>query len=276
MQKIEFNSRSICVIGVLAGMALAGGSFWMMLTLGRDLGSLSQTLVIGTGILMGLTVAGVSAFFGLAMPSLAGVSHGHIHIKRGLWNLDLRGRLDGPTITESRELTDFDQIELQQACSTEITVSGPARISIEGEESSVAALKTEIVDRVLRISGGRRITNLRISTSALRSVSLLGSGNTDIHNLKPEVFEMLLAGSGNVRADGTATNVIIKLTGSGNIDATCLQSEKANVIIQGSGNIKVNAARELDATITGSGNIRYLGAPVLQQTIRGSGAIKRA
>jgi len=83
-------------------------------------------------------------------------------------------------------------------------------------------------------------------------------------------------GSGDLKADGQATDLVLDLNGSGNADLARLSADKASVTINGSGDIVVQAHDSLDATINGSGDIRYIGEPAhLTTAVHGSGTIAR-
>jgi hypothetical protein len=114
-----------------------------------------------------------------------------------------------------------------------------------------------------------------IVTPNIDGVTLNGSGNVDVKDVKSAAFEGMLNGSGNLDATGSADSATFTIDGSGNIEANDLHATSTTVKIAGSGNAKVNASKKLDATIEGSGEIRYSGKPGdVHQNVSGSGSVE--
>jgi len=71
-QFVRFNTTGTSVAGAIAGVIMAIGVPWVVLTHGQVLGTGSQTLLVWVGVVLGGSISFVSAFFGLVMPSQVG------------------------------------------------------------------------------------------------------------------------------------------------------------------------------------------------------------
>jgi len=70
------------------------------------------------------------------------------------------------------------------------------------------------------------------------SISLQGSGDIALIDLKQHALEVNIKGSGNVTASGTATSLDVDIAGSGDVDARELITTDARLSIAGSGDIE--------------------------------------
>ncbi len=66
---VRFGGRPVAIIGVLAGLAMMLGTTALVLWLGASLHWGVQVTLIVLGGLGGVVVAGISAFFGLVIPT---------------------------------------------------------------------------------------------------------------------------------------------------------------------------------------------------------------
>ena len=64
-----------------------------------------------------------------------------------------------------------------------------------------------------------------------------------------------IAGSGNIKAAGTAQKSSVAIAGSGNVETGGVQAKTASVSIAGSGDVRVHASDTADISIAGSGNV---------------------
>ena len=86
----------------------------------------------------------------------------------------------------------------------------------------------------------------------------------------------MLAGSGVLRASGTATRLDVTLSGSGDAQLEQLAARDVHAVVTGSGRILVTTTKSLDAAVPGSGVIVYSGNPAHVTTnVTGSGAVTR-
>jgi hypothetical protein len=73
---LRFGGGRVAVAGIIGGLGIALGVPAILLSLGQGLGQVVLTVLVVLALLCGATVALVSAFFGLVIPS---------HLRGGPW-----------------------------------------------------------------------------------------------------------------------------------------------------------------------------------------------
>jgi len=206
----------------------------------------------------------------------------------------------GGTVTETRQVTDFNKILLSIDANVIYTQDANYYVEISGQENVLDVLTTEVsagelkIDfskwvrkhsnitiiihspdmRGLDISGSGNIEcNGSITTSNM-DINISGSGNVVLNALNTDELEAKISGSGNIEiTGGTVDNQHTTISGSGDIRMEDMATNNAFCKISGSGSISVWVLEQLDATISGSGDIRYKGTPIVNTHISGSGNV---
>jgi hypothetical protein len=210
--------------------------------------------------------------------------------------------------TEQRKLSAFTEISMKIGANVHLSQGNDQIVEVKGEEGTLKKLITEVKDRKLIIryptesffnsnwnpgrvdlfitipeidglsiiGSGSIIADNKIESRIL-DLSLNGSGDIRIENLKAEKVTSLLSGSGNLYLTGqqTAAEFNNTLSGSGNVKATGFPANDVNVKISGSGSCWVNSTRNLIVRILGSGSVYYKGNPAIDSSILGSGQVKK-
>lgn len=110
----------------------------------------------------------------------------------------------------------------------------------------------------------------------LTGIDADGSGDFDVDGIDSGEFELLSDGSSDIVLAGTAGRLVVSLDGSGDVDLADLKAREAQVSVDGSGDLDVRAQERLEVRLDGSGDIRYFGDPDLTQAVDGSGDLTRA
>lgn len=140
--------------------------------------------------------------------------------------------------------------------------------------SRVRVLVTTPTLKALAGSGSGDFSVGPLNTPALR-LSLSGSGDARFEGLKTGDFDISLAGSSDVRGNGQAERLSISIAGSGDVDLFDLRSEEVSISIAGSGDAKLHATRQLKVSIAGSGDVTYVGDASVSSRVAGSGSINK-
>jgi hypothetical protein len=190
-------------------------------------------------------------------------------------------RGSGDIITEEREVREFNEIKSSGSFDIFIEV-GPARsVKITFDDNLIDIIETDVRGKTLRIGNEEsyssdRVCKVEITIPELEAVSLSGSGNVEVKNLKGDAFECSISGSGNIEVAGEVREVELKISGSGEIEAEDLVADDAYVKISGSGDVRLQARESLEGRVSGSGSIYYSGNPQsLSTNVSGSGRIKK-
>jgi hypothetical protein len=191
----------------------------------------------------------------------------------------------GPVRTESRDVGTFDAIEMDGDGRLQIDVGSPASVTVEGKESVVTALKTEVRGNTLHISskrkdwmffGGTQRLKLRITVPHLASLTLDGGNDVRLTGFNGGESNIKVQGAAHVEADGNLKGLTIYMAGAGHADFSKLVANDAKVTVDGVGSVFVNSRNSLNATMNGVGAILYTGNPhVVNTSMNGLGRISQ-
>ena len=192
----------------------------------------------------------------------------------------LRG--SGNLITETRDVSGFDEIVVLGSGNVIVDVTGSESLEVEAEDNIMPFLTTEVVGGRLELGfesgqllSPRRDITYTITAAQLNGVTIRGSGDIDASNIDTDTFEVEISGSGDVEPEGTSDDLRVTISGSGRFDGTDLESTTGEVKVSGSGNVVVNVTDELDVTVSGSGDVKYIGDPSLNSRVSGSGDVSQ-
>ncbi len=221
------------------------------------------------------------------------------------WNSGWGGKQvkgKGPVVNEIRDISGFTGVESVIAADIVLKQSTSFKVRVEGQKNILDILKTELKGNSLKITFEKGYSadyesNVKIYVEAPNfeslgmsgsgnvkadgtlsgnrlAISISGSGDFDLNNIKYEDMELGISGSGDVSISGAADRVVMKISGSGDVKAGDLKAQSVQCQVSGSGNITCNAQKSLDALVSGSGDIRYKGKPASVKTkVSGSGDI---
>ncbi|MBU1075187.1 DUF2807 domain-containing protein [Patescibacteria group bacterium] len=214
------------------------------------------------------------------------------------------GRGSGNLISENREISNFNQVQISGTGVLNIVQSGEESLEVEAEDNVMEYIETVVENNTLMLRlknpwffwtiwPTRKIT-YNLTVDDLKHVGISGSGEINSISLEADDFaiqisgsgkadmvldvenlDINISGSGEFLLSGEATDQDIIISGSGDYNAKNLVSKTASIKVSGSGEGVLNASEELDITISGSGEVQYIGSPNLSQSISGSGKIKQ-
>jgi Putative auto-transporter adhesin, head GIN domain len=189
-------------------------------------------------------------------------------------------RGSGKTVTESRDVSGFDEIAVLGSGVVVVTVDGTESLVVEAEDNIMPLLRTEVRNGRLELGPKQSISpteeiRYTISAASLEGVSISGSGDISATGVDSKSFSVAITGSGHIVPTGTTGDLAVDISGSGNFEGAGLEARIGEVTISGSGSAAVNVTDTLDVTIAGSGGVSYSGTPSLTTSISGSGDVTR-
>ena len=208
--------------------------------------------------------------------------------------LDGSGRIS----SESRDVSGFDRIAVEDEFDVEVTVGPAASLSLTADDNLLPHVRTVVRNGTLHLETERELDptdeiRIRVTVPALRGLSASGSSAIRASGVRSATFdtsvsgsadlradgdfgalEASISGSGSIRLQGTAQSVEASVSGSGDLDLAQVPSRTATVRVSGSGDAAVHATETLDATVSGSGDVRYVGSPRVETQISGSGSVR--
>lgn len=222
-------------------------------------------------------------------------------------DLDLSGSSErvegsGAVIEESRDLAEFDAVDLRGEGLVELGAGADAMIEIETDDNLVPLIDTDVVDGTLVIStredtvidptddvvyrlgcpllstvtltGAGTIDLATCTTDSVLELVLLGAGTVAAPVVEAEELRADLLGAGTIRALGSVEVLDVSLLGAGEFDGGDLRATRANVAAPGAGSATVWVTDELDVSVPGVATVRYYGDPELTSSVVGVGNVE--
>jgi len=209
---------------------------------------------------------------------------------------------DGPVISETRYVTEFNAIDLQMNGNVFYTNDPGSKIEITAKESIHPILETTVVGNrlIIRYKNGKTYDadesiHITVSGHAVNRFELNSSGSIysmdAIHQPSIAIrsngsgnIQLLYVATDNIDAESNVSGRIVvsggetiqgklKTDASGKIDISAVAARRINARVIGSGDIKVKVSDQLDARIDGSGSIYFAGFPFVISDISGSGKL---
>lgn len=179
--------------------------------------------------------------------------------------------LGGERITEDRQLTGFEKIEINGSPTVYYTQADKFSVTVEGTPKGVENILTEVSGGTLSIRNRGKMGMVNIVFN--------DDDEATIHISSPDMIGVTLNGSGDFISNGRidSDNMAVKLKGSGDIDIKDLICDRCQVELVGSGDIDLKRVetRNMTATLVGSGDIdlRLLNTIDTRLYLKGSGDI---
>jgi hypothetical protein len=209
-------------------------------------------------------------------------------------------RGSGNVITEEREVSGFDSVEMSGFGEVFITQGNSESLTIETDDNLMQYIDSVVRGNTLYIEfedntipdPSDKIT-FRLNVIDLEALDLSGAGSFTIESLETPSLEITFSGAGDIDLDSLmADRVSTRVSGAGDISLTGevgaqdihiegvgkysapdLKSSQSTVQIEGAGSVVIWVIDELDLTIQGAGNVDYYGNPTVTQNIEGGGKI---
>lgn len=176
----------------------------------------------------------------------------------------------GPVRTETRNVGEFDSIEVNGATRLEITVGAPASVVVEGRERFLERLDTEVHGDTLQIRTRKKdwVTIgtsprlvVRISVPTLKELEVQGGNDIELTGFNGGTTKIRLEGAANLKGSGRLDELSVFMAGAGHADLDKVIAGTANVTVAGVGSVMVHPVDTLDARMNGVGAIFYSGSP---------------
>jgi Putative auto-transporter adhesin, head GIN domain len=209
----------------------------------------------------------------------------------------------GDVITENRDVRDFKGVTSSISADIDLRQSSTFKVTIEGQKNILDLLETEVRDGKLKISfkkgysmkykkslkvyieapsfdylGMAGSGNVRAEgtlSGEKLDISISGSGDFDLMQLKYGDIKAGISGSGDVNLGGSTERAELTISGSGDLKAKDLKAQTVRCRVSGSGNVSCFVTKEMDALVSGSGDIRYSGSPAsVKKRVSGSGSVE--
>lgn len=188
----------------------------------------------------------------------------------------------GSVVSESRDVSGFDEVELNGIGNLLIEQTGSESLTVEAEEDVLPKIRTEVENDRLIIGPkpGASIhttepINYTLTVDDLSALEVSGSGDVQAEGISTDELAVTVRGTGDVEVSGRANSQEIDVSGSGNYRAEELESREVAIDVGGAGSAIINVSDELDAEVSGSGSVEYIGNPTVDQDVSGAGEVEK-
>lgn len=197
-----------------------------------------------------------------------------------------------PDVTRTLAWTGGDRLQIEvpgdviyvQGVSPGVVVTGPKdladRIRIVGDRLTLDDEGHTEHGYIRWTGAGFRVWSaddqlkVTITAPAVTSFDVVGSSDLIIRDYDQPALNLILSGSGDVTARGTARSVQVDVSGSGDADLAALNIVDADVRVSGSGDVRVGPTGKAAVDISGSGDVELTRrAAAVSRTLSGSGDI---
>jgi hypothetical protein len=191
----------------------------------------------------------------------------------------------GPTVSETRDVSDFNAVALRGSAQLRVQVGSPASLTLEGDQRSVDRVTTEVEGDTLYIrssrkdwvfAGGRSRLVIKITVPSLNELKLEGGNDVKLAGFAGGASRIDIEGAANIEARGTLDELTVHMSGAGHANLRELIANDATVTVDGVGSVYVHSTDSLDATMNGVGAILYSGTPRdVNTSMNGVGTISK-
>lgn len=188
----------------------------------------------------------------------------------------------GKVVTENREVSGFDKVDLQSIGNLTIVLGDEESLSISADDNLMQYITTDVFNDTLEIGmkpnlslNPSRAIEYTLTVKELSSIVLSGFGNIRAEELSAEDLEVKLSGSGNMTLGSLRSeNALLRISGFGDINVEEMVVDQPTFEITGSGDVEVDQLQAIDLAlkISGFGNANLTGVATRQNVqILGSG-----
>jgi hypothetical protein len=195
----------------------------------------------------------------------------------------------GNVVTQDFDFTGFDEVEVSNAVTAEITQGGIFGVAVRIDDNLVEHLQVTKEGSTLRIrlkpgivplnatveaevtmpelvrldvSGASQCTITGFSSTKALSVDVSGASGL-MGGIEAGDARFDISGASHATLSGSAQDVTIDVSGASSLDLSAFPVADANVVASGASNVTVNASGRLDADASGASHVGYLGNPTL-------------
>jgi len=153
--------------------------------------------------------------------------------------------------------------------------TGPAKLTISGPQREVDAVQLDNGRLHWARHGLHRgDLTITLTAPSVTRFDMSGSGKLDIRDYRQDKLSLEVSGDASVSARGEAKSLALSIDGSGDTDLSELKVADASVDISGSGEARLAPTGAANVNISGSGDVTLLAHPAkLASNVSGSGAI---
>jgi hypothetical protein len=190
-------------------------------------------------------------------------------------------RGDGDLQTETREIDNFDKIDVSGNFEVGIEVGQPKSLVVIAENNLQDYIKTYVKRNTLFISTRKNLKptedlRIKITIPYLNGIECSGVNDVFAQGINADDFYIDLSGAGSIDIKGNTKKLKIDVSGAADLRAEELITENIKIDVSGAANASVYASISCVADVSGAGFIELYGdAQDVNMDISGAGSLKR-
>jgi len=181
---------------------------------------------------------------------------------------DRRAELSGKIISQTRDVQDFDRVELRGSYDMQLTAGEDYALKLTGDEALLKRVKTRVGEGRLVIgpeegTSQRTLEDLELllGLPALAGLTVNGAADANLQKIDSEGLDLVINGAGRIKADGRCGRLNVTTNGAGDVDTKALRCKEVKVTINGAGDTTVYASEAVESVISGVGDVVVYGEP---------------
>jgi hypothetical protein len=183
------------------------------------------------------------------------------------FSLSLGGvRGSGQIASESRDVGEFNAINVGGVFQVEFTAEKEFAIQVEADDNLLPLIRTEVQNGVLVITteGKLKTRNpikVLVSAPELVGLDVSGAAKVIVQDLNSGILNVDASGASKVKIDGRTSNLTMRVSGATRVDGEKFMIENANIEASGASQVSLQLSGELRADASGASRITYSGTP---------------
>jgi hypothetical protein len=210
--------------------------------------------------------------------------------------LSLSAFAEGATREETRQVDDFNGVEVSHGLKAEVTV-GPKSVRLSGDEKKLSQVRTEVVNGTLVVrmekeswhgssqgirviistpklthvdaSGGSQVDAQATAADAF-SAEASGGGSISVKNLDSHKLSVEVSGGSEVTLQGRADELKLEASGGAQVHGKQLTLKSLDVDASGGTQIEANPSERIEAELSGGSSVDVESNPT-QRDVSSSG-----
>ena len=193
----------------------------------------------------------------------------------------------GDVVRKTIAVKSFSRVRLASFGNLYVQIGNEESLIVEMEDNLFEHLKIEQFGNELSIGfdsfflfgiSTSHAINFYLTAKSMEGITVSGSGDVDVSDLKSEQLDLTISGLGSIECDRIECGrLTLTVSGSGDLESGDIQARQVEAKISGLGDISISGLKTnlLDTKITGSGkvNINRLEAQQVLSKISGLGDI---
>lgn len=216
---------------------------------------------------------------------------------------DKRVKGDGNVNSETRQVSDFDEIHVSGSIDVYYTQGPVQPVRVEADANLHEFIEIETKGNTLHVriknnvslessndikvyvsapdvskfeaSGACHIIGEnKVTTNETVLINMSGACGAELDLHAPEI-DLDMSGASSVELRGETKN--FRINGAGSTEVKCydLSAENVEVDISGAGNVEAFASLKLNVEVSGAGTVNYKGNPTVNKEVSGAGSVNK-